>query len=226
MSIRRAFLLCLVAGIVVACLFFARKNKQELTIRLTEFKYLAQDYATSTAASNLMLGSSSIARFDPEKYLDPVCGVWTNRGVGSTTIRDTLRYVKLTKSNEKLSNVILYLGENDLARTTELESVMMLYESFLKELSLKFENANVHIIPVKPSPRRKSRWATFQSLNQHLKDLSLLDDALTFHEPEWMNVFQSGVDHETHPWFLSDGVHLTHAGYLAFAAPINKTCIH
>ena len=122
--------------------------------------------------------------------------------------------------------MILYLGENDLARTTDVESVIALYQSFLKKLFLKFENANVHIIPVKPSLRRKSKWATFQSLNQRLKDWSELDENLTFHEPEWMNVYQSGADQETQPWFLDDGVHLTHAGYLAFAAPINKTCIH
>lgn len=226
MSLRRALILCVVAAIVVACLFFARKNKQELTIRMTEIKYLAQDYTTDRSASNLMLGSSSIARFKSENYLAPSCGEWTNRGVGSTTIHDTLRYVKLSRANENVENVILYLGENDLARTTDVESVVARYQAFLTKLFLTYENAKVHIMPVKPSLRRKSRWATFQSLNQHLKDWSELDENLTFHKPEWMNVYESGADQETQPWFLDDGVHLTHAGYLAFAAPINRTCIN
>lgn len=226
MSLRRALTICLVAAIVVACVFFARENDRELTIRLTEIRYLVKDYTSDRSASNLMLGSSSIARFKSENYLDPSCGEWTNRGVGSTTIHDTLRYLKLSRTNANIENVILYLGENDLARTADVEPVIALYQSFLEELFLTFENASVNIIPVKPSPRRKSKWTTFQALNQRLKAWSELDDNLTFHEPEWMNVYQTGSDKESLPWFLDDGVHLTDAGYLAFSAPINKSCMH
>lgn len=207
-------------------MFFARKNKQELTIRLTEIKYLALDYTSNRSASRLMLGSSSIARFKSENYLHPACGEWTNRGIGSTTIHDTLRYLTLSRTNKNVENVILYLGENDLTRTADVEHVTALYQSFLKKLFLTFENAKVQIIGVKPSPRRKSKWVSFQSLNQQLKDWSELDDNLTFHEPEWMNVYQSGIDRDKQPWFLDDSVHLTHAGYLAFANSINKICIH
>ena len=226
MNLRRALCLCLVVGIATACVFFARKNKQEVTIRWTEINYLVQDYFSPPSATNLMLGSSSIARLVSEKYLDPACGAWTNRGVGSSTIKDTLRYLRLTKANESMNKVILYLGENDLAKGTDFQTVLARYKTLLQALSEKFKNATVNIVPVKPSLSRMSTWATFQSLNQRIEELSESHEKLVFHNPEWMDVYRSGSDHETHPWFLSDGVHLTHAGYLAFAEPINKACTY
>ena len=131
MNFRRALCLCLVVGIATACVFFARKNKQEVTIRWTEINYLVQDYFSPPSATNLMLGSSSIARLVSEKYLDPACGAWTNRGVGSSTIKDTLRYLRLTKANESMNKVILYLGENDLATGTDLQTVLARYKTCL-----------------------------------------------------------------------------------------------
>lgn len=214
--------LCVVTSLVVIGLYFAKKNELTLTIRLTEARYLASDYLNTKAAENLMLGSSSIARMAGKNYLS--CGVWSNRGVGSSTIQDTTRYISLTKDNSNVKNIVLYLGENDLARTTDVALIARRYQALLEKLSVKFKNAHIHIIPVKPSPRREKKWDNFKQLNSKTRKLSETHPNLTFHEPEWMSVYLTGVDQDTTTWFLPDGVHLTEAGYLALTTPVNNSC--
>ncbi len=193
-----------------------------MVIAGTTLTYLLADLAGKDD-TNLMLGSSSVQRLEPSVYL--ACGSWSNRGIGASTIPDIERYLTFRPSGMDPANIVLYAGENDIHQKGHKDTTLTSYIRLLDKISTRFPNSLVHIMAIKPSLARENSWAYFKTMNSTLKSYSQSKTHLIFHEPEWVELYGTNVNRENQPWFLSDNVHLTDAGYRAFAKPINSSCI-
>jgi lysophospholipase L1-like esterase len=133
----------------------------------TTLEYLVQDYTEATQASNLMLGSSSIRKLDASLLAD--CGSWLNIGIGNSSIADLIRYLRLSPLEIKPARILLYAGENDIARGMSVPESYAEYLALLDLLTSRFPNSDVHILSIKPSPRRAAHWDKFDALNTRLR---------------------------------------------------------
>ena len=213
----------LAALFIFAVSYFMTSTSAPISIARTILVYWYEDLTTTSSFGNLLLGSSSIRRLDSSKYLR--CGNWANRGIGSSTIPNIETYLKYSQSDIKPKNILIYGGENDLQDDKYKDRVFTTYVSLLENLSLKYPEALIHIVAIKPSMKRKDNWTHFVAVNSSLKTYSESHKHILFHEPEWLEVYESGMDRETNAWFLEDGIHLSNAGYLAFAGPVNTNCL-
>ena len=214
--------ICLAMLVMLAGSYLYVGPSRPVVIAGTTLTYLLADL-TGEDDTNLMLGSSSVQRLEPSTYL--ACGSWSNRGIGASTIPDIERYLKFRPSGMEPANIVLYAGENDIHQKGQKDKTLTSYIRLLDKISTRFPNSLVHIIAIKPSLARENSWAYFNTVNSTLKTYSQTKTHLMFHEPEWVELYGINFNRENQPWFLSDNVHLTDAGYRAFAKPINSSCI-
>jgi len=163
-----------------------------------------------------MLGSSTIRNFNSELYLE--CGRWENRGIGTAGIPNLLDYLNLTTKRWKPDWLLIYAGENDVARDgADVDTTIELYNELIEALLNDFPNASLMLMKIKPSPKRKKHHSAFKQINAHLAALAIKDDRLRFIANSWYT-------DKSRPVFSDDGVHFTELGYKLMAMEINNTC--
>lgn len=165
---------------------------------------------------SLMLGSSSMLRLDPQKYL--LCGEWLNRGIGGSSIRDIDLYLSLTPLYEDPPMVLIYAGENDVSNGEHYSSVLSAYKELINKLYYRFPKTELHIIGIKPSPKRDGHRDQFNAINREMANYTATLNNAYFHPfPEDSGGHEKVLFHQ-------DGIHLTHHGYVAFTSGMNRKC--
>lgn len=206
----------IVAILLSVCigLFVYRVTKSEVLLTTTNYVFLDRFLAHENY--DLLLGSSTIRRLDPDKYL--ACGTWLNRGIGNSTIPDLAHYINMSSLSIKPSNIILYAGENDLNRGVSIEKTISSFKQLVKNLMARYPNSGIHIIAIKPSPNRRNRWGEFNAFNDVLDSFSRKLIRVHFHSfKKWKKQYNLSS-------FVGDGVHLTDEGYFTFTLGFNATC--
>ncbi|HEX5793429.1 MAG TPA: hypothetical protein VFY01_09130, partial [Rheinheimera sp.] len=123
----------------------------------TVLRYWLADLQNFTAApANLLLGSSSLARLDTVLLED--CGSWHNRAIGNSQLSDIRRYLNWTPRRQQPAHLVLYGGENDLARQQTPQQVSTAYIALLQQLQARYPRAKLHILALKYSPARLQHW--------------------------------------------------------------------
>ena len=176
-----------------------------------------QDYTEATQASNLMLGSSSIRKLDASLLAD--CGSWLNIGIGNSSIADLIRYLRLSPLEINPARILLYAGENDIARGMSVPESYAEYLALLDLLTSRFPNSDVHILSIKPSPRRAAHWDKFDALNTRLRQHAASSvsngngksksKSKSSNEKVFFHPFQAPAHMPLKSLFTQDGVHLT-----------------
>ena len=180
--------------------------------------HLWQDLWTAQKGDGLMLGSSSMAMLDVKRHLS--CGDWVNRGIGSSLVDDMISYVEWSPSSTRPKRVLIYAGENDLARKMPVATVTAKYDQLLGALRNRYGDVEIQLLPIKFSPRRSRAHQDFIAFNGWLRARASTDPNLTYlgtalSEPSAADL--PGA-------FRADGVHLTDAGYEIFLRPFNAAC--
>jgi lysophospholipase L1-like esterase len=184
----------------------------------TTVKYWIYDAFQGNTRRNLMLGSSSIARLDAEKYVSE-CGAWLNRGIGNSTISGLRRYLRYSPLSIAPFNILLYTGENDISRGLSVDNTIRQYKDLLQYLLDSYPKSRLHVIALKPSPARKAFWAEFSATNQAIAKFLAGTPQAFFHEPVWPPFAENNP-----AAFLPDGIHLTDRGYDIFVTQVRKAC--
>ncbi|MBW8191627.1 hypothetical protein K0504_11315 [Neiella marina] len=174
-------------------------------------KYAFTDLFEQQPQKNLMMGSSSIYRLQESQL---ACGSWLNRGIPNSQIKDLMVYLKLGTLQNAPENILLYAGENDLSQGRTVAQTYQSYLAVIERLKLDYRTATIHVIAVKLSPKRSAYWAKFQALNRLLRELSSTEPMLHVHE----------VSYPVSS-YLSDGIHLSRAGYDVFLSKVNSACL-
>lgn len=158
------------------------------------------------------VGSSTIRRWvDIENVLSPLPGL--NHGFGGSCMADIVYYFDRIVLPYKPSALVVYSGENDLARGDGkasyrvLDAVVKLAKT-AKEL---LPGLTIYLISIKPTVKRPDLWATVRRANEEIATLSN-----KFFNVEFINIeshmYRKGGgirDDLFHP----DGIHLNDIGY-------------
>lgn len=109
--------------------------------------------APPAPGSVAFFGSSSIRLWSTLERDFPGRPV-VNCGFGGSTLRDWLHYGPQLFSRVKPRAIVLYCGENDLARGDDPEEVFQRFQEFYRVLTAAYPDVPVAYLSVKPSPFR------------------------------------------------------------------------
>ena len=171
----------------------------------------------------LFIGSSSFTLWrDVQDYFHGYTII--NRGFGSSTLVDQIRYVNDIVFPYNPRQIVIYCGENDLAFSDTVTSTTV-FERFKKLYGLIREKTNAPIayISMKPSPSRrhlipKMREANMliqEFISQQDKSAALRSD-LVPSTAVYIDVHWKMLNKEGQPMpeiFLKDSLHMNAKGY-------------
>jgi len=175
-------------------------------------KFEEADKVTPPAKGGIVfVGASSIVRWNlPESFPD-LKAVAINRGFGGSEMADAARYAPRVVIPYAPKVVVLYPGENDIARGITAETVGEGFQNFYTTVHTALPNARIVAIGLKPTP---VRW---QFIDEMRKANKLIRTYCEGHSGcVYIDVHPDmlGLDGKPKPeLYVSDGEHMTPAGY-------------
>jgi lysophospholipase L1-like esterase len=165
----------------------------------------------------VFIGASSIVRWTNLAQDFPGMSV-LNRGYGGSVYRDLTPYIDRILVPYKPRKVVIYSGDNDLARGMTPEEVLADFKELIQVIHTKLPQAQVGVIAVKPSIRRWALYKSCLAVNAVLRELDKQDDRMTLIDIEQQML---GPDGQPNPeLFVPDGLHLSPKGYEVWTAAV------
>lgn len=165
--------------------------------------------APPPAGEIVFVGSSSIRRWDLTKYFPDLKTI--HRGFGRSNMADVVRYVDRIVIPYKPRLVVVYAGDNDIARFSSSEQVAIEFEKFAKIVRARLPQTRIVFIGLKPSILRWSQVERMRRANELIRAFAAHDDHIGFVDIDGPML---GWDERPRKeLFVEDGLHLTPAGY-------------
>jgi len=167
--------------------------------------------AKSPPAENgiLFVGSSSIRLWKLGDHFADLPVI--NRGFGGSELADSVHFAPRIVLPYRPRTIVLYAGDNDLARGKSPEMVREDFEAFTRVVHEVLPETRIVFISIKPSPQRWALRSKMRAANQQIRAVAERDPRITF-----VNVasLMLGADGEPRAeLFQADGLHLSAAGY-------------
>jgi lysophospholipase L1-like esterase len=175
-------------------------------------KFSEQDLKNKRQGSGLTLftGSSSIRRWDTLQMDFPHLHL-LNRGFGGAHISDVLYFYDELFIRYKPTRVVFYCGENDLWSGKPVSQVMKDFLALWAKIKKDLPECSLIYLSCKPSPKRISKWDTYQDLNLRIKNLCLRNSSLTYVDLS-PTLLKSNFTFYLKQWD-TDLLHVNQAGY-------------
>ena len=169
-----------------------------------------QDRQKAPAKGGIVfVGASSIVRWNVEEFF-PDLNV-LNRGFGGSEMADTAHFAPRTVLPYQPRIVVLYPGENDIARGASPETVAAGFERFVTTVHSALPQTRILVIGLKPTPARWRFNDQMLDTNRRLRDIARRHDGITYISVEKAML---GADKLPRPdLFIEDGQHMTRPGY-------------
>lgn len=144
-------------------------------------KFAEVDKVNPPPAKNLTLftGSSTIRRWNTLSKDFPKIPV-LNRGFGGSQLHQVLHHFDQLFPRYKPVRIVLYCGENHLWHGKTIEKTLDDFTTLVTRIHKVLPNTPVVYLSCKPSPKRMSKWLTYQELNGKIQTLCEKDPLLTF----------------------------------------------
>ena len=156
-----------------------------------------------TGSSSIRMWKSLTTDFPNQKVL--------NRGFGGSHISDVLHYFEVVVARHKPKAIVLYCGENDLWSGKPPKQVFADLLDFTSKVHALNSKIKIHYLAAKPSPKRMSKWKTYQICNRLIKNYCTKDKRLNF-----VDVSEVMLNKDGQPipniW-LKDELHMNGEGY-------------
>ncbi|MGL4462657.1 MAG: GDSL-type esterase/lipase family protein, partial [Planctomycetia bacterium] len=138
-----------------------------------------------------------------------------NRGFGGSQTADAVRYARRIVTPLKPRLIVLYAGDNDLAKKKTPTQVFDDFRAFVAEVRKDLPTTPVVYLSIKPSP---SRW----NLDADRRETNALVQAHCETDPmlKYVDVATAMLDAEGRPrpeLFGMDKLHMNDAGYAVWA---------
>jgi lysophospholipase L1-like esterase len=181
----------------------------------------AQDAATPPPANAIVItGSSSIRRWHPRMADDLAPLTVIPRGFGGSTMADLLYYLDRLVITYRPRAVVIYEGDNDMARGGPAEPVLEQFNEIVDRIHSALPDTRIYVISVKPSLDRWDVWPEFQRANEMLQAVAADDDRVQYID---MASALLQPDGEVMPdIFVDDGLHLNEKGTDIWAAKVRE----
>jgi lysophospholipase L1-like esterase len=161
----------------------------------------------------LFIGASSIARWNLAESFPDLKPV--NRGFGGSEMADSARYAARVVLPRAPRVVVLYPGENDLARGTTPETIGSGFASFYETIHKALPATRIVAIGLKPTP---ARWHLTDKMHEANRLIRTYCESHTgcVYVDVWPAML--GSDGKPKPeHFIADGQHMTPEGYKVWA---------
>lgn len=177
----------------------------------TNIDYWYQDFVRKNEPYTLLLGSSSIHRIPSNLLVD--CENPVVYGFHNGTTESIESYFSFADF-EYASKVVLYIGENDIARGEQPETTFNQLKAIVKTIEAKTQGT-IGIVKLKYSPARVDSHIKVFSFNRMLEKQYGNTQAVQ------LIPFDKMIDPQ---WFVADGIHLNDSGNIKFSAWVNDFC--
>ena len=203
--------------LILSVLFYSSsvgeiKNPDPVRFSASFKKFSDQDLAKKPKSPDLVLftGSSSIRRWDTLQTDFPHLHL-LNRGFGGAHISDVLYFYDDLFLRYNPTRVVFYCGENDLWSGKPVSQVMKDFLALWAKIEKDLPQCSLIYLSCKPSPKRISKWNTYQALNLRIKNLCLRNSSLTYVDLS-PTLLKPNFTFDPRQWD-SDQLHVNQAGY-------------
>ena len=172
-SVKKYFFVFLIWTVPLSDFSFAKtKNPDPERFSESFQKFLLNDKGKTFQKKDLVLftGSSSIRRWESLTSDFPNLNL-LNRGFGGAHISDVLHYYEQIFIRYRPKIIVLYCGENDLWSGKPVHQVLNDFHHLWGKIKRDFPSTSLIYLSCKPSPKRISKWNTYQSLNFSIKKI-------------------------------------------------------
>jgi lysophospholipase L1-like esterase len=157
----------------------------------------------------VFVGASSIVRWNVAEFFPDLPVL--NRGFGGSEMADTAHFAARTVLPYEPRIVVLYPGENDIARGVSPETVAAGFERFVATVRGALPMTRILVIGLKPTPVRWRFNDQMIETNRLLRAIAARNERITYISVEKAML---GPDKLPRPdLFIGDGQHMTRAGY-------------
>jgi len=156
-------------------------------------------------------GASSIVRWNLDESFPDLKGVTVNRGFGGSEISEAARYVSRAVIPRAPRVVVLYPGENDIARGVKADAIGASFQQFYDTIHAALPQTRVVAIGLKPTPVRWQFDDEMQRANVLIREYCKSQANCVYVDvrPDMM-----GADGKPKPeLYVADGEHMTPEGY-------------
>lgn len=195
---------------LAACAFASTANAQNPEPFAPEIQFFSveDEIYPPPACATLFVGSSSIRYWT--KLGEAFPGVRTiRRGYGGSTVADANFYFDRIVARYKPKRIVFYAGENDINAGRPPETVAADFEEFMARKSAVLGETPVYFISIKPSLARRGDLDAQRRANALITTLADGRDDLVFVDVA-SPMMENGAPK---PIFISDNLHMNHAGY-------------
>ena len=165
----------------------------------------------------VFVGSSSIRMWRNLKDYFPDSHT-IQRGFGGSQLMDLRLYAKQIVTKYRPSKIAIYEGDNDIGSGKSADVVLRDFQEFVAQIHRELPEAKIGFIAIKPSLKRWNLWPEMKNANDMIREFTLKNEKLKF-----LDISQDmlGPDGQPKPeMFVSDGLHMTKAGYESWAKVI------
>ena len=195
-------------------------NPERFSDDFKKFARNEQSTKIQTEKITLFTGSSSIRMWESlESDFSEINLI--NRGFGGAHLSDVLHYYDRLFTKYRPQKIVLYCGENDLWSGKSVGRVMKDFHALWAKINIDLPTTTLVYLSCKPSPKRISKWNTYQSLNLLIKNLAQRDNKLTFVDIS-PTLLRPNLSFYPGLW-KNDDLHLNQAGYDRWTAWIRPT---
>ena len=207
----RRLMMCVVAAAYATTLNLAAQqpsdpNRWEPAIQ----KFEAEDKANPPVKGGVVfIGASSIVRWNLAESFPHLKAV--NRGFGGSEMADSARYASRVVLPHAPRVVVLYPGENDLARGTTPDAIGAGFRAFYDVIHTALPKTRIVAIGLKPTP---ARWQLTEQM--HAANRLIRSHCESHASCVYVDVWPAmlGPDGKPKPeHFIADGQHMTPEGY-------------
>ena len=207
-------------GFAIAAVFLISNSCQEVKKKdsrppfwedIQEFK--KQDLASMPpAGSILFIGSSSFTLWSDVQQYFPNYSI-INRGFGSSTLADQIRYVNDIVIPYKPKQIVVYCGENDIAfsDTVDAQIVANRFKTWFALVREKLPDIPMIYISMKPSPSRRQLIPEFRKANELIRQFIATQKNIVY-----LDVHSQMLEENGEPrgeLFIYDSLHMNAKGY-------------
>lgn len=184
----------------------------------------ASDLAAPPPADALLcIGSSSMRMWHEtiEADLAPLAVI--PRGFGGSTMYDVLHFAGRIVLPYRPRAVLLYEGDNDIDSGVPPQRVAAVFAEFVSQVHAQLPQTRIHVLSIKPSPARWSKWPQMQAANALLQAACAGDSTLAYVDVATPMLGPDGRPRSD--LFLADQLHLSARGYALWTEVVRREVV-
>ena len=171
----------------------------------------AQDLVAAPHGAIVCIGSSSMQGWHQHITNDLAPLKIVAHGINGSTMDDALRYADSVIIPHAPRAVVIYEGDNDIARGDSAAKVVAGLYAFVKKIHAQLPACHIYVLSIKPSPARWSLWPEMTEANSLIAAACENDARLTYVDVASRMLDESGMPRKE--LFKSDLLHMNRRGH-------------